>query len=103
MYQVTLFLGFPVDPPFASSLAALDPATVGLFIDDKEQNYLCSLDFEGKRYLGKYAGDLSTLTDLELLQNNIYSLLNRLVPASPCRSIPLSLLAVPASQHPEKT
>lgn len=97
MLTVSLFLGFPIDAFYAAAFEKIDPQVLKLFIGTGEQCYLNEVTFEGIRYVGKFAGDLCSIPDLELLEKNIYSILNKIVPHHPSEGVPLVLFAAPSS------
>lgn len=73
-----LFLGFPIDETFNHSLNKNKPEYVSLFIDT-DDNYLKKVEFRKVLYLGKFIPQEVYLTQLELLETNIVSLLKKLV------------------------
>lgn len=93
MYRVELFLGFPVDDLFALQLENANHNLVKEFTKENDQ-YLSEIRYKEMRYIGKKAGSIATLSQLELLQENIYSLLKRLVPNFPYEESPLYLLSL---------
>lgn len=95
MFSVSLFLGFPVNTTYSAALAEIDPLIIKMFISDSEESYLNEVIFEGTRYFGKYVGEVAVVSELELLQQNIYSILNKLIPNQKCESVPLVLFAAP--------
>lgn len=94
LYQVTLFLGLPIDDMLDSFLKKVDPEIASIFIGGTDSDYLSIAFYEGSRYLGKYAGELTTLDDLELLQGNIHSLLAKLLPDFPASKPSIKLVAL---------
>lgn len=90
--DVDLFLGFPLTEEFQKSLALLPQAESSLFL--KGGQGLESVTFEGSGYLGKRCGHLVDIHSLELLENNIFSLLFKLFPSFPFKDKPLFLLAL---------
>lgn len=99
MFSVSLFIGFPVSPSYSEALAEIDPQIIKMFISDHEDSYLNEVAFEGTRYLGKYAGEAPSVSELEMLQKNIYSILNKMIPNHTCESIPLVLFAAPSHSN----
>lgn len=92
-FDVQLFLGFPVDADFARELDKIRPEVLGQFIQNGEP-YLQEICFHSTRYLGKFAGKGSHLSDLDLLDTNIYSILKKLVPQYPYKDTSLVLFPV---------
>lgn len=78
-FKYVLFLGFPIEPVYQSSLDATNPHAVSLFIRN-DSDYLHEVTKKGVRYLGKKLGDFADLSHCELIEANIYSLLQKLVP-----------------------
>lgn len=91
MLDVSLFLGFPVDPSY---IAQVNSQILELFLRSRNDEYLHEVFHEGIRYFGKFAGQVSNVADLGLLQKNIYSLLKKLSPDYPYEQTPLVLFVV---------
>lgn len=91
-FTVKLFFGLPLNATCEQKLAVLNPQLLLSFVQEGE-HYLQMMTSQGIRYIGKYIDDSPSLTDLELLEANIYSLLKKLFPSDPIREIPLELLA----------
>lgn len=72
-----LFLGLPIDESFAILLKKNKPEYISLFINSNNI-YLEEINFQEVRYLGKYVKNEESLTQLKLLEANIYSLLKKL-------------------------
>lgn len=90
MYEVSLFLGFPVDKEVENLLKKNDQQLLALFIDNKGE-HLHDAIYNHRRYLGKNAGQVSDLETLSLLETHIYSLLTKLIPDYDFQSKPLTL------------
>lgn len=80
MYSVALFLGFPLDQLLAEELKSVDSQLASLFIGRNDNSCLQEITYNGVRYLGKFAGEISDPDSLKLLEANIYSILKRIVP-----------------------
>ena len=93
MLNLELFVGFPVDSLFAKELDKANSSVVSTFIQDAG-DYLHDYTHNDIRYLGKRAGRNLTLTQLDLLENNIYSLLRKIVPDFPYDETPLYLFPI---------
>lgn len=93
MFSAQLFLGFPVDQIFKQKLDQANPNLVNEFIQD-DGEYLCELDHQGLRYIGKRLGGMVALPQLEMMEQNIYSLLKRIVPEFPYDEAPLYLISM---------
>lgn len=92
--DVSLFLGFFISPSYEQLLQSVAPEKRGLFIG-KEQRYLQEVEFEGRRYLGKFAGCLNEVSQLNLLEQNVLSILTKMIPDYPYHQEPLLLFVVP--------
>lgn len=90
----SLFLGFPVDEPFLSALEKNKPDYISLFIHSGDA-YLEDVQFQGVRYLGKYVNNEEPITQFELLEANIFSLLKKLAADYDFSSSNLVLFALP--------
>ena len=97
MFDAALFLGFPVDMAYLKAIEAVDPNLKAYFLNCQNGDYLCEVNHEGIRYLGKFAGQISNISDLGLLQNHIYSILRRVAPHYPYETIPLVLFSLSKS------
>lgn len=97
MIDFQLFLGFPLFSSYKIDLEALEPALRSFFIQN-HPDYLQSVEFNGIKYLGKPLPSLVELSDVELLEANIYSLLRQLVKDHPYQETALCLLALPINK-----
>lgn len=82
MYEVKLFLGFPINSSFFLEYQGVDPRLLSIFINN-ENTYLQEVIHQQERYLGKYTGHLNDLNELDLLSANIYSILKKVIPNYP--------------------
>jgi hypothetical protein len=98
MFDPQLFLGFQLDAAFSDSLKAVEPGRRGLFIQESP-SYLQEASYQGSPWLGKFAGEISSLEDLFLLEKNVFTLLMKLVPDYPFENVHLAL--VPIFRAPE--
>ena len=94
MFDVTLFLGFQVTDDYAAALAKIDPNVINLFIRKDDDCYLTEIMFDGCRYVGKFTTEVSRLSHLKLLEVNVYSLLEKIVPLFPYTMTSLYLIPV---------
>lgn len=94
MFEKEIFVGFPVDSLFEKELAKVNPNLVAAFIQKRGDEYLQDFVHEEIRYFGKRGGKNLTIAQLELIEENIYSLLKRLVPEFSYEEIPLYVFAV---------
>jgi hypothetical protein len=95
-FTVQLFLGFPVNTDFENKLIDLNPHFVSAYIRDDDL-YLQETISNDIRYLGKCIPEnvVTDILQLELLESNIYSILNKLLPNHPSQEIPLELFSIP--------
>lgn len=98
MLTLALFLGLPITAPIEDALATINPELRHLFISDHPESYLKEVTFEGGLYLGKVLGEKVTLDELQLLEQNILSILNKLLPFQLEGDLPLVLFAFLSSQ-----
>ena len=94
MFELELFLGFPVDERSRAILSKADPKFISLFIQ-ADSSYLQEVVYQDRHYLGKFAGKINESSKLDLLSENIYSLLNKVMPDYPCQNVPLVLFPAP--------
>ena len=94
MIEMQLFLGFPVDRAFAAALKQLDKSILEIFVGIKPTDYLQDIEFQNMRYLGKIVGEIGDSAQLNLLKENIYSLLIKLVPQYPSHEVELVLFPI---------
>lgn len=92
-FESHLFFGIEVDKLFKESLKKVDPNIKSFFIQ-KNSTYLQEYMHEGVLYLGKFIDASTTLQNLDLLEANIYSLLEKIVPNYPYEKAQLVLLPV---------
>ena len=88
-----LFLGFHLTSDYNVELNKINPDLKKLFVQNN-LDYLQELMIADNQYLGKYLEKPANLSELELLEANIYSLLGKLVPDYPYSKQPLHLLPV---------
>jgi hypothetical protein len=97
VFDVSLFLGMPLNEFYIKSLDQLDIEIKKIFISDQKHPYLQQIKIENTHYIGKFLGALSSVAEIELLEKNIYSILKKMIPNHSHEEIPLVLLAVPSS------
>lgn len=95
-FEAHLFLGFPIDDDFDQHLKKVDTQLLEHYVGNGD-DYLKEVFFHNTRYLGKFAGRGSHLADLDLLEENIYSLLKKIVPQYPYEET--SLVLFPATEE----
>lgn len=91
MPKYELFLGLPIKGELAEALGVADEAVKKIFIKDEEKKYLEQIHSNGTDYLGKFVGAKCDLQKLHGVENNINSLLARIVPNYSCPESPLKL------------
>lgn len=93
MFDAELFMGFPITSEFALLLDSVSPEIKKLFIQENP-DYLREVSHNGHSYLGKFAGKIGEASSLELLENNIISLLKKLVPDYPYQQSSLVIFPI---------
>ena len=101
-FDAQLFLGFVVDDEFSRVMSSLNPELLKLYIQDND-SCLQEVMYHDLRYLGKFAGKGSHLSDLDLLETNIYSLLKQIVPHYPYGETALVLFPIAEESTKEST
>lgn len=98
MFNLELFLGIPVDETIKKALSKINPQILDLYIKKEKSLYLQEVEKDGIVYLGKFAGKISKVPDLYLLEKNIVSILqNTLLKEKKTLSQCLCLIALPNS------
>lgn len=90
-YDLQLFLGLPVTAKLEAELQKANPNIKKIFICN-QGDYLHQVTYQGTSYLGKQAGAMTSLQELELLQANIWSLLDKVLPKQTDRLPQLMLI-----------
>lgn len=105
MTKSNLFLGFPIDSSFDQLIKQLNPHIINFFIGSNRSNglneeyeYLTKITHQDVHYLGKYVGQLCDIETLELVENNIFSLLKKIVPNYPYSESQLLLFPIIAEE-----
>lgn len=93
MLEYHLFMGLELEPRIEESLQKNSPSLLEFFIQD-HPDYLKKMTFEGKSYLGKTVGKAVDLTQIELVEVNIFSLLHRLMPESSLQDSVLKIFPI---------
>lgn len=93
MYEAKLFLGMEVTPRVDAFLQNTDRQALQFFVNQGEA-YLHDLEYQGVRYLGKYAGRQIDLGALEQLEVNIKTLLSKVLTEDLLADTPLYLLSL---------
>lgn len=79
MIQTSLFLGLPVTADLERALNAVNPTALALFTQGGE-DYLELHSHQEQRFLGKAIADGTDIARLHLIEANVISLLNCLLP-----------------------
>ena len=94
MIDYKLFLGAEVTDECDQVLKLTNPHLLETFVSEKSE-YLQELRLDGTRYLGKCMGEVVNFDDEELVEANVYSLLEKLTSDYDFRKEGLFLLAIP--------
>ncbi|MEZ5315363.1 MAG: hypothetical protein R3E91_04040 [Chlamydiales bacterium] len=92
MFNVQLFLGFPLDSSFEEIISKSHPQL--FFFFTKGEKYLIDLVYDKQRYLGKLVPSAMTINELEDLEIHLLSLLKRLAPQYPFSQNPPMLMCI---------
>lgn len=95
MIEYQLFLGIPLEGDLLSLYGSLNPKLLELFLGD----YLRTVTFQKREFLGKAMGMVSTLPQIELSEAHLRSLLSKLFPQYPVHNFPLYLIPIPHTEH----
>ncbi len=79
MLSATLFLGLPIDPTLEAALSRVSPALLEQFTQGGDA-YLEFFEQGDLRYLGKAVGPSLATSRIDLVRDNILSLIQRLLP-----------------------
>jgi hypothetical protein len=88
LVDLQLFFGVPLTEDLEKSLGQVSLKFREVFIQPTEE-YLREITHRDQRYIGKFIGDFADLPQLELAETHIYSILSKLVPNYPFKSLPL--------------
>lgn len=94
MLKVGLFLGFQ-SSSFEKALAEMDSHFKELCISSQPDSYLTPIVLDGVSYLGKFLGEMVYVSELELLEKNIKSILQKIFPNFQYQDVSLEILVVP--------
>ncbi len=95
--DVELFLGYPLSEELIEKLFRVKQELRALFIQD-HPDYLQETYFQGQRFLGKKVGSIADLDALFLLQENILSLLKKIIPDHPYQNDALILFPLHSNE-----
>lgn len=101
MFERKLFLGHPVDAYYKQLLSEANPKLLSLFIQP-EGEYLQQTVYQDQAYLGRFFPCPYHISDMDLLEAHVYSLLKRLVPEYPYEETSLWLFPVVDQITPSK-
>lgn len=88
-----MFLGALLTPEIGQKLNAINPSLRNFFIQDGEE-YLKEKVHEGEIYIGKKISSIENLSELDLIEKNIYSLLKKMIPDIHCEKGALWLFPI---------
>lgn len=91
MPPIQLYLGYPVSPQLLAEMHSTNPEMLRQFTHGGA--YLQEIHFQGTTYLAKPVDPHPTLATLDLLEMNIYSLLQKLSSRFPFHQTPMILFA----------
>jgi len=97
MYSTQLFLGVPLTAEKAEALDKINPSLRALLIKDHDA-CLTEVIWNDNKFLGKFAGKFMDLQELELLKNNVYSLIKKLLPSVDVSEGEIVLVAIPKDE-----
>lgn len=80
MFSANLFLGLELTSSFEEAFDVADPQLIKAFVREDDEVYLRKVLYKGRHYLGKFVGVQTDLDALELLEDNIQSLLAKIFP-----------------------
>lgn len=92
LLDVQLFIGLELTPDLRRALSRADSKLVDYFIDNG-QDYLTRVSLDSRRFLAKPVDKLTQMEQLELMENNLRSLCQRLLPDVDLSSHPSLLFA----------
>jgi hypothetical protein len=90
MFDLKLFFGIVIDQEMKAHLEEVSPFLKNALIQNNE-DYLQEITFENVTYLGKNLGKFINAQNLDMVEKNIISLLQKLLPNYPFT--PLTLFA----------
>lgn len=90
--ELVLFLGYRLDKPLQYSME--QNCHIAAFFIGEQKDCLREIEYQNGRYLGKFLGKRVDLNSLELLQENIYSILKKINSDLSCKAVPLVLFPI---------
>jgi len=94
MFDTSLFIGYAIDEVYKKELENLPSSLKSLFIQD-ESEYLQLIENEETLLLGKFLGEMTDCTTIELVYDHVISLLKCLIPSHSYSKKNLIILALP--------
>lgn len=95
VFNIPLFFGFFLDENLQTKIKEINPYQENLFLNDQTGNYLQGLVYDNQNLIGKWIGSITTLQQLKLLENHIYSILAKVIPTFDAKNYPLMIIPVP--------
>lgn len=97
-FDTQLFIGFPLTFEYEERLEKVPRELLSLFIQESP-DYLRRFSNEKDVFLGKQISGVTSVDSIELIQQNIYSLLRRLIPDYPYELHPLIIMTIQQNAH----
>ena len=94
MLEVCLFLGFHVDDDLEAKLKKTSPHLVKYFINNSTDEYLHDIQYQDKRFIGKKLSNIVETEKIKLLENNIHSIVSKLVTKYDRSKYPLKVITI---------
>ncbi len=97
IYSTQLFLGVAINRELEESLNEMNPLLKALMVQNND-SYLSEIEWQDQKFLGKFAGKISSVQNLDLLKGNVLSLFKRFLTSFPISDEALLLIAIPESE-----
>lgn len=97
MQDVHVFIGMPLEGLFLATYEAVPAQKRALFVG-KDETSLREIQYQDKKYVGRFVPAMSSITDLEMIEQNVFSVLKRLTPEFHFDETPLILFSFPYSE-----
>jgi len=94
MFDGSLFIGIPLREIEIDQLKILPTPLLAAFIKDQPSDYLQKIESDGISYLGKFIEVPYNVSNIQSLEQNILSLLRKLLPDFSSEDNPLLLIAL---------
>ena len=97
IFSTQIFVGVPVSSGINEFLNSVDPLLKDLLIQSND-TYLREIEYQDQKYLGKFAGTVSSIQSVELLKDNVLSLLKKLFITLPLEEKDVFIVALPEGE-----